>query len=118
MMESFGFENVFFIRNNKRLTRPSRSTSLPCDGLFVLTRFAITPALIRLFLHKFVACQSASDCADGKELGVSRDGGSNPALPFVAIAGRCESKATRSIVENLMKIADAMLIGGALLTLS
>jgi len=58
--------------------------------------------------------QSAAGLLMEKELAYLGKAVTNPARPFVAILGGAKVSEKIEVVENLMKIADAMLIGGGM----
>jgi phosphoglycerate kinase len=64
-------------------------------------------------ITKFVR-QSAAGLLMEKELAYIGKALSNPARPFVAIIGGAKVSDKIEVVENLMKIADVMLIGGGM----
>jgi phosphoglycerate kinase len=64
-------------------------------------------------ITKFVK-QSAAGLLMEKELAYIGKAISNPTRPFVAILGGAKVSDKIEVVENLMKIADAMLIGGGM----
>jgi phosphoglycerate kinase len=64
-------------------------------------------------ITKFVK-QSAAGLLMEKELAYMGKAVTNPARPFVAILGGAKVSDKIEVVENLMKIADAMLIGGGM----
>jgi phosphoglycerate kinase len=86
-----------------------------CDGLFVCDAFgsAHRAHASVVGITKFVR-QSAAGLLMEKELAYLGKAVSNPARPFVAILGGAKVSDKIEVVENLMKIADAMLIGGGM----
>jgi phosphoglycerate kinase len=86
-----------------------------CDGLFVCDAFgsAHRAHASVVGITKFVQ-QSAAGLLMEKELAYLGKAISNPARPFVAILGGAKVSDKIEVVENLMKIADAMLIGGGM----
>jgi phosphoglycerate kinase len=86
-----------------------------CDGLFVCDAFgsAHRAHASVVGITKFVR-QSAAGLLMEKELAYLGKAVSNPARPFVAILGGAKVGDKIEVVENLMKIADAMLIGGGM----
>jgi len=86
-----------------------------CDGLFVCDAFGSghrAHASV-VGITKFVQ-QSAAGLLMEKELTYLGKAISNPSRPFVAILGGAKVGDKIEVVENLMKIADAMLIGGGM----
>jgi phosphoglycerate kinase len=86
-----------------------------CDGLFVCDAFgsAHRAHASVVGITKFVQ-QSAAGLLMEKELTYLGKAISNPSRPFVAILGGAKVSDKIEVVENLMKIADAMLIGGGM----
>jgi phosphoglycerate kinase len=93
----------------------SKQLSKLCDGLFVCDAFGSAHrahASVVGITH-FVK-QSAAGLLMEKELAYLGKAVTNPARPFVAIIGGAKVSDKIEVVENLMKIADAMLIGGGM----
>ena len=86
-----------------------------CDGLFVCDAFgsAHRAHASVVGITKFVR-QSAAGLLMEMELTYLGKAISNPSRPFVAILGGAKVSDKIEVVENLMKIADAMLIGGGM----
>jgi phosphoglycerate kinase len=86
-----------------------------CDGLFVCDAFgsAHRAHASVVGITKFVQ-KSAAGLLMEKELAYIGKAISNPTRPFVAILGGAKVSDKIEVVENLMKIADAMLIGGGM----
>jgi phosphoglycerate kinase len=86
-----------------------------CDGLFVCDAFgsAHRAHASVVGITKFVR-QSAAGLLMEKELAYLGKAVSNPARPFVAILGGAKVSDKIEVVENLMKIADVLLIGGGM----
>jgi phosphoglycerate kinase len=86
-----------------------------CDGLFVCDAFgsAHRAHASVVGITRFVQ-QAAAGLLMEKELNYIGKAISNPARPFVAILGGAKVSDKIEVVENLMKIADAMLIGGGM----
>src|SRR6202165_1250717 len=86
-----------------------------CDGLFVCDAFgsAHRAHASVVGITRFVQ-QSAAGLLMEKELAYLGKAVTNPARPFVAILGGAKVSDKIEVVENLMKIADAMLIGGGM----
>jgi phosphoglycerate kinase len=93
----------------------SKQLAALCDGLFVCDAFgsAHRAHASVVGITKFVQ-QSAAGLLMEKELTYLGKAVSNPARPFVAILGGAKVSDKIEVVENLMKIADAMLIGGGM----
>jgi phosphoglycerate kinase len=86
-----------------------------CDGLFVCDAFGSSHRAHAsvVGITKFVK-QAAAGLLMEKELTYLGKAVSNPGRPFVAILGGAKVSDKIEVVENLMKIADAMLIGGGM----
>src|SRR6201982_3835208 len=86
-----------------------------CDGLFVCDAFgsAHRAHASVVGITRFVQ-QSAAGLLMEKDLTYLGKAISNPSRPFVAILGGAKVSDKIEVVENLMKIADAMLIGGGM----
>jgi phosphoglycerate kinase len=86
-----------------------------CDGVFVCDAFgsAHRAHASVVGITKFVQ-HSAAGLLMEKELAFLGKALSNPARPFVAILGGAKVSDKIEVVENLMKIADTMLIGGGM----
>src|SRR5438876_329529 len=80
------------------------------------TRIRETLPTIRLAIQKGARLvqQAAAGLLMEKELAYLGKAVTNPARPFVAILGGAKVSEKIEVVENLMKIADAMLIGGGM----
>ena len=93
----------------------SKQLATLCDGLFVCDAFgsAHRAHASVVGITKFVK-QSAAGLLMEKELAYIGKAFSNPARPFVAIIGGAKVCDKIEVVENLMKIADVMLIGGGM----
>ena len=93
----------------------SKQLAALCDGLFVCDAFgsAHRAHASVVGITKFVK-QSAAGLLMEKELAYLGKAISNPERPFVAILGGAKVSDKIEVVQNLMKIADAMLIGGAM----
>ena len=93
----------------------SRKLSALCDGLFVCDAFgsAHRAHASVVGITKFVR-QSAAGLLMEKELAYLGKAISNPDRPFVAVLGGAKVSDKIEVVQNLMKLADAMLIGGAM----
>jgi phosphoglycerate kinase len=109
-------ENVrFHAEEEKNDEAFSRQLAALCDGLFVCDAFGSAHrahASVVGITH-FVK-QSAAGLLMEKELAYLGKAISDPARPFVAILGGAKVSDKIEVVENLMKIADAMLIGGGM----
>jgi len=93
----------------------SKQLAALCDGVFVCDAFgsAHRAHASVVGITKFVK-QSAAGLLMEKELSYIGKAISNPTRPFVAILGGAKVSDKIEVVENLMKIADAMLIGGGM----
>jgi phosphoglycerate kinase len=109
-------ENVrFHSEEEKNDEAFSRQLAALCDGVFVLDAFgsAHRAHASVVGITKFVQ-QAAAGLLMEKELEYIGKAISNPTHPFVAILGGAKVSDKIEVVENLMKIADAMLIGGGM----
>jgi phosphoglycerate kinase len=93
----------------------SMQLSALCDGLFVCDAFgsAHRAHASVVGITKFVR-QSAAGLLMERELAYLGKTLSSPERPFVAVVGGAKVSDKIEVVENLMKIADAMLIGGGM----
>jgi phosphoglycerate kinase len=93
----------------------SKQLAALCDGVFVCDAFgsAHRAHASVVGITKFVK-QSAAGLLMEKEIAYIGKAISNPTRPFVAILGGAKVSDKIEVVENLMKIADAMLIGGGM----
>jgi len=93
----------------------SKQLAALCDGVFVCDAFgsAHRAHASVVGITKFVK-QSAAGLLMEKELAYIGKAISNPTRPFVGILGGAKVSDKIEVVENLMKIADAMLIGGGM----
>jgi phosphoglycerate kinase len=109
-------ENVrFHPEEEKNDETFSKQLAALCDGLFVCDAFgsAHRAHASVVGITRFVQ-QAAAGLLMEKELNYIGKAISNPARPFVAILGGAKVSDKIEVVENLMKIADAMLIGGGM----
>ncbi len=109
-------ENVrFHPEEEKNDEAFSKQLAALCDGMFVCDAFgsAHRAHASVVGITRFVK-QSAAGLLMEKELAYIGKAISNPARPFVAILGGAKVSDKIEVVENLMKIADAMLIGGGM----
>jgi phosphoglycerate kinase len=109
-------ENVRFHREEEKNDENfSKQLARLCDGLFVCDAFgsAHRAHASVVGITKF-ARQSAAGLLMEKELAYIGKALGNPARPFVAIIGGAKVSDKIEVVENLMKIADVMLIGGGM----
>jgi len=109
-------ENVrFHPEEEKNDEAFSEQLAALCDGLFVGDAFgsAHRAHASVVGITRFVK-QSAAGLLMEKELAYLGKAVTNPARPFVAILGGAKVSDKIEVVENLMKIADAMLIGGGM----
>ncbi|HTP68839.1 MAG TPA: phosphoglycerate kinase [Dongiaceae bacterium] len=93
----------------------SRQLAALCDGVFVCDAFgsAHRAHASVVGITKFVK-QAAAGLLMEKELNYIGKAITNPSRPFVAILGGAKVSDKIEVVENLMKVADAMLIGGGM----
>ncbi|HET9993999.1 MAG TPA: phosphoglycerate kinase [Candidatus Acidoferrum sp.] len=109
-------ENVrFHPEEEKNDEAFSKQLAALCDGLFVCDAFgsAHRAHASVVGITRFVQ-KSAAGLLMEKELTYLGKAVTNPARPFVAILGGAKVSDKIEVVENLMKIADAMLIGGGM----
>jgi phosphoglycerate kinase len=93
----------------------SRQLAALADGLFVCDAFgsAHRAHASVVGVTRFMR-QSAAGLLMEKELAYLGKALSNPERPFVAVLGGAKVSDKIEVVENLMKVADAMLIGGGM----
>jgi phosphoglycerate kinase len=93
----------------------SRLLAQLCDGLFVCDAFGSSHRAHAsvVGITKFVR-QAAAGLLMEKELTYLGKAVSNPDHPFVAILGGAKVSDKIEVVQNLMKLADTLLIGGAM----
>jgi phosphoglycerate kinase len=93
----------------------SRQLAALCDGLFVCDAFgsAHRAHASVVGITRFVR-QAAAGLLMERELSYLGRALSSPARPFVAVLGGAKVSDKIEVVENLMKVADAMLIGGGM----
>ena len=109
-------ENVrFHPEEEKNDEAFSKQLAALCDGVFVLDAFgsAHRAHASVVGITKFVK-QAAAGLLMEKEIAYIGKAVSNPTRPFTAILGGAKVSDKIEVVENLMKIADAMLIGGGM----
>jgi phosphoglycerate kinase len=109
-------ENVrFHPEEEKNDEAFSKQLAALCDGIFVCDAFgsAHRAHASVVGITKFVK-QAAAGLLMEKELNYIGKAISNPTRPFVAILGGAKVSDKIEVVENLMNIADAMLIGGGM----
>jgi len=109
-------ENVrFHPEEEKNDEAFSKQLAALCDGLFVCDAFgsAHRAHASVVGITRFVK-QSAVGLLMEKELAYLGKAVTNPVRPFVAILGGAKVSDKIEVVENLMKISDAMLIGGGM----
>ncbi len=109
-------ENVrFHPEEEKNDEAFSKQLSSVCDGMFVCDAFgsAHRAHASVVGITRFVQ-QAAAGLLMDKELAYLGKAVTNPARPFVAILGGAKVSDKIAVVENLMKIADGMLIGGGM----
>jgi phosphoglycerate kinase len=109
-------ENVrFYAEEETNDTEFSKKLAALCDQLFVCDAFGSAHrahASVVGITH-FVR-QAAAGLLMEKELAYLGKAISNPDRPFVAVLGGAKVSDKIEVVQNLMKLADAMLIGGAM----
>src|SRR5713226_7719628 len=109
-------ENVrFHPEEEKNDPNFSKQLAALCDGVFVCDAFgsAHRAHASVVGITQYVK-QAAAGLLMEKELAYLGNAITNPARPFVAILGGAKVSDKIQVVENLMKIADAMLIGGGM----
>lgn len=109
-------ENVRFHPEEEKSDETfSKQLASLCDGVFVCDAFgsAHRAHASVVGITRFVK-QSAAGLLMEKEIAYIGQAVSNPLRPFVAILGGAKVSDKIEVVENLMKIADAMLIGGGM----
>jgi phosphoglycerate kinase len=109
-------ENVrFHPEEEKNDEAFSKKLAALCDGVFVCDAFgsAHRAHASVVGITKFVQ-QAAAGLLMEKEIAYIGKAVSNPTRPFVAILGGAKVSDKIEVVENLMKIADAMLIAGGM----
>ncbi len=109
-------ENVrFHPEEEKNDEAFSKQLAALCDGLFVCDAFgsAHRAHASVVGITRFVQ-QAAAGLLMEKELSYLGKAVTDPARPFVAVLGGAKVSDKIEVVENLMKIADAMLIGGGM----
>jgi len=105
-----------FIRKKKKNDEGfSKQLAALCDGLFVCDAFGSAHrAHASVVGSRSFVQKAAAGLLMEKELAYLGKAVTNPARPFVAIIGGAKVSDKIEVVENLMKIADAMLIGGGM----
>ena len=109
-------ENVrFHPEEEKNDENFSKQLAALCDGLFVCDAFGSSHRAHAsvVGITKFVK-KSAAGLLMEKELAYLGHAVTKPARPFVAILGGAKVSDKIEVVENLMNIADALLIGGGM----
>ena len=109
-------ENVrFHPEEEKNDEAFSKQLAALCDGVFVCDAFgsAHRAHASVVGITRFVK-QAAAGLLMEKELAYLGKALTDPARPFVAILGGAKVSDKIEVVENLMNIADAMLIGGGM----
>ena len=93
----------------------SKQLAALCDGLFVCDAFgsAHRAHASVVGITQFVK-QAAAGLLMERELNYLGKALSNPERPFVAMLGGAKVSDKIEVVDNLMKVADAMLIGGGM----
>jgi phosphoglycerate kinase len=109
-------ENVRYHREEETNDEAfSRQLAALCDGIFVCDAFgsAHRAHASVVGITRFVQ-KSAAGLLMERELAYLGKALSNPERPFVAILGGAKVSDKIEVVENLMKVADSMLIGGGM----
>src|SRR5579863_4683739 len=109
-------ENVrFHPEEEKNDETFSKQLAALCDGVFICDAFgsAHRAHASVVGITRFVK-QSAAGLLMERELAYLGKAMTNPARPFTAILGGAKVSDKIEVVENLMKIADTMLIGGGM----
>src|SRR5205823_4142955 len=109
-------ENVrFHPEEEKNDEAFSKQLAALCDSIFVCDAFgsAHRAHASVVGITRFVK-QAAAGSLMERELAYLGKALTNPARPFVAILGGAKVSDKIEVVENLMKVADAMLIGGGM----
>ena len=109
-------ENVrFHPEEEKNDEAFSKQLAALCDGLFVLDAFGSSHRAHAsvVGITRFVQKAAAGRLME-KELQYLGQAMTSPTRPLVAILGGAKVSDKIEVIENLMKIADAMLIGGAM----
>jgi triosephosphate isomerase len=109
-------ENVrFHSEEEKNDETFSKQLASLCDGIFICDAFgsAHRAHASVVGITRFVKAAAAGLLME-KELNYLGKALSNPTRPFVAILGGAKVSDKIEVVENLMKIADATLIGGGM----
>lgn len=93
----------------------SRQLAAMCDGMFVCDAFgsAHRAHASVVGITRFVK-QAAAGLLMERELAYLGKALSNPERPFVAVLGGAKVSDKIEVVENLMRVADSMLIGGGM----
>ena len=109
-------ENVrFHPEEEKNEEAFSKELAALCDGLYVCDAFgsAHRAHASVVGITRFVK-QAAAGLLMERELAYLGEALTQPARPFVAIIGGAKVSDKIEVVENLMKVADCMLIGGGM----
>jgi phosphoglycerate kinase len=109
-------ENVrFHSEEEKNDEAFSRQLAALCDGVFVCDAFgsAHRAHASVVGITRYVE-EAAAGLLMEKELAYLGKAVSNPERPFVAVLGGAKVSDKIEVVENLMRLADAMLIGGGM----
>src|SRR5271169_70995 len=109
-------ENVrFHPEEEKNDENFSKQLAALCDGLFVCDAFgsAHRAHASVVGITRFVK-QAAAGLLMERELAYLGKALSNPERPFVAVLGGAKVSDKIEVVENLMRVADGMLIGGGM----
>ncbi|MGA9884584.1 MAG: phosphoglycerate kinase [Candidatus Acidiferrales bacterium] len=114
--EALLLENVrYHPEEEKNDAEFAKRLAMLCDQLFVCDAFgsAHRAHASVVGITKYVK-QAAAGLLMEKELAYLGKAISNPERPFVAVLGGAKVSDKIEVVQNLMKLADAMLIGGAM----
>ena len=109
-------ENVrFYPEEEKNDDGFSKQLAALCDGVFICDAFgsAHRAHASVVGITRFVE-KAAAGLLMEKELNYLGKALTNPTRPFVAILGGAKVSDKIEVVENLMKVADSMLIGGGM----
>ena len=109
-------ENVrYYVEEEANDEKFSHQLAALCDGLFVCDAFgsAHRAHASVVGITRFVK-QAAAGLLMERELAYLGKALSNPERPFVAVLGGAKVSDKIEVVENLMRVADAMLIGGGM----
>jgi phosphoglycerate kinase len=109
-------ENVRYHAEEEKNDEPfSKQLAALCDGIFICDAFGSAHRAHSsvVGITKFVK-KSAAGLLMEKELAYLGKAVSNPDRPLVAILGGAKVSDKIEVIENMMRLADAVLIGGAM----